>query len=96
MINRLIAFVAKTTYGGTILDVVNGLHERLVGNRTEIIVFLELCLYGLKKAGILQGDLAHQSESFSTALLGALPVTILSKIQRFQDIGNEIVPDAGN
>lgn len=92
MIQKLILFVLRFKFGAAILDAVNGLHERVIGHRTEILVGLEAVLAILKHLNILGPDLAKDIDALSLAILGAIPVTVAEKVKKALEIADEVAP----
>lgn len=82
MIQKLIVMIARISVGQKLLDIVNGLHERTIGHRTEILIALEVIVEALEIIGIITKDIG---DPIKISLLGAMGPTLAEKIRRSQD-----------
>lgn len=87
--NSLIEMVARAKFGNSILEIINGLNERLIGNRSEILVVLIIAIAILEHTNIIPSKTA---EPIITALTGALPVTLAEKISNYKATAEKILP----
>lgn len=86
MLNGLLISVAKMVYGRKILEVVAGLHDKVIGYRSEIIIGLVVIISAAQHLGLVDSKIA---DTAINCLLGALPITLASKV------GN-VLKKAGN
>ena len=89
MLTKLIITVAKMVYGKQILEIIDGLHERVVGHRSEILIALIAAIGAAQHLGLIDQKV---SESIITALLGALPVTLAVKIGNALKEADAVLP----
>ena len=89
MITKMLLLLARVSLGGRLLAVVDLLHSKTVGRRTEILVALEAAVEGVKLLGLLD---AHTADAIKIALLGAIGPTLAEKIGRVQDQIESVVP----
>jgi len=93
MINKILMWIGKVALGKNMLEMVNGVNERLTGKRTEILIAIQALLLLLKKIGILPAEAAPLVENLSMVLLGAIPVTLAEKVKGVQEKVDSVIPD---
>ena len=89
MLTKLIITIARISLGGKILEIINGLHERTVGHRTEILIGLECVTEALLLIGIIDKSIA---DPIKVALLGAMAPTLAEKVKRAQESVENVIP----
>ena len=94
MLEKLLLSIARLTLGGKILLLITGLHDKVVGKRTEILVGLEIITEACKVLKLLDPTTA---DSIKVALLGAIAPTLAEKIGRVQGQLESVIPkDSGD
>lgn len=92
MLLKVLLFLARFSVGKKLLELIDGLNERISGKRSEIILALEALLYVLGKLGVIPDGGKEAAQALSVALLGALPVTLAEKVKSAQQIGDKLIP----
>ena len=93
MLLNILLKLLKLSFGNKILDIVNGINERLSGYRSELIIFLEVILFLGRKFGIIPHDQVELVKQLMVGLLGALPVTLVEKVGKAIEIGDKLTPN---
>jgi hypothetical protein len=92
MLNSLLLKVAQWSVGGKILRGVIWINDKAKGHRSEINLGVIALLWVLKKTGLIDGAALEYSDALTTALLGALPLTLKSKAERAIAAADAVVP----
>lgn len=93
MINGILLWVAKFAFGSKILEYVHQANNLLVGRRSEILLSIVAVIEILRHTGILTDDVASP---ITTALLGALPITLAEKAGKIIKQADQVLPKAPN
>ena len=91
--NGILLWLAKFAFGNKILEVVHQGNSLLAGRRSEILLTLVAVVEILRHTGILTDDVASP---ITTALLGALPITLAEKAGKIIKQADQVLPRAPN
>ena len=91
MLNSAMAFVARIAIGRHLLGAVAWVHEKLDGNRSEIVLGIVALVHALKLAGTIPPEAA---QSVETVLAGLLPLTLADRAHKVLSTIDKVVPAA--
>ena len=92
--NEILLWFAKLAYGKKLLELVHGLNGAMSGRRSEILLALVAVLELLKQTNLLPSETVNP---ITTALLGALPITLAEKAGKIIGQVESVLPKpAGN
>ena len=79
MLNKLLEYVAKWSFGEKVVSSIGWVHDKLDGKKTEIFSALYALSYGLELAGLLPTPAAEQ---WGTALTVVVPLAFADRASK--------------
>lgn len=89
MLNSALAFVARLTIGKHLVAALAWTHNKLDGNRSEIILGVVALVHALKLAGVIPPEAAETAEK---VLAGLLPLTLADKASKVMSTIDKVIP----
>lgn len=91
MLQKVLLFVARHSFGKKLVDLLAKPSEFARGKRSELLLGVYALLELLRYLGLLEGDLAGLADALETGLLGALPLTMADKARQAKQVTESLL-----